>query len=78
MSEARGVPIPAPVDAQSSSRMGDLPRRILSTAVLLPVFVWILLGAPAWVIFPARVMVLTIAAPFPVVSRMKSFELWPP
>ena len=29
--------------------MGDLPRRILSTAVLLPVFVWILLGAPAWV-----------------------------
>lgn len=49
MSEARGVPMPAPVDAQSSSRMGELTRRVLSTAVLLPVFVWILLGPPAWI-----------------------------
>jgi len=48
MPEARGVPIPAPVDAQTSSRMGELTRRILSTAVLLPLFVWILLGTPAW------------------------------
>jgi phosphatidate cytidylyltransferase len=37
--------------------MGDLPRRILSTAVLLPVFVWILLGAPAWVF---TLMVVTV------------------
>jgi phosphatidate cytidylyltransferase len=49
MSEARGVPMPAPVDTHRSSRMGELTRRILSTTVLLPVFVWTLLGAPAWV-----------------------------
>jgi phosphatidate cytidylyltransferase len=28
--------------------MGELTRRILSTVVLLPTFVWILIGAPAW------------------------------
>lgn len=48
MSEARGVPLPAPVDAHQSSRMGELTRRVLSTVVLLPTFVWILIGAPAW------------------------------
>jgi len=48
MSEARGVPMPTPVDARGSSRTGELARRVLSTAVLLPAFVWILIGAPAW------------------------------
>ena len=57
MSEARGVPMPTPVDARGSSRAGELAREIaqllgsntlLSTAVLLPAFVWILIGAPAW------------------------------
>src|SRR6266705_671908 len=45
---ARGVPMAAPVDARGSSRAGELARRVLSTAVLLPAFVWILIGAPAW------------------------------
>ncbi len=48
MSEARGVPLPTPVDARSSSRAGELVRRVLSTAVILPAFVWILMGAPTW------------------------------
>ena len=49
MSEARGVPMPAPVDAHSGSRMGELGRRVLSIAVLLPFFVWVLVAAPSWI-----------------------------
>lgn len=48
MSEAQGVPMPAPVDAPAPSRLGEVSRRVLSAAVLLPAFVWILIGAPAW------------------------------
>ena len=48
MSEAHGVPLPAPVDASPASRTSELARRVLSTVVLLPVFVWIVVGAPAW------------------------------
>src|SRR6266496_6183010 len=54
MSEARGVPLPArpvpsPTDAPRPSRMTELGKRVLSTIVLLPVFVWIVVGGPAWV-----------------------------
>jgi phosphatidate cytidylyltransferase len=57
MSEARGLPLPAPplpapTDASapsSSSRMSHLGKRVLSTVILVPIFVWILLGGPAWV-----------------------------
>src|SRR6267142_141788 len=53
MSEARGVPLPArpvpsPADAPRPSRMTELGKRVLSTIVLLPVFVWIVVGGPAW------------------------------
>jgi len=53
MSEARGVPLPArpvpsPTDAPGPSRMTELGKRVLSTIVLLPVFVWIVVGGPAW------------------------------
>lgn len=48
MSEVREVPIPAPVDAPTPSRMGELAKRVLSTAALLPLFVWIVVGGPAW------------------------------
>src|SRR6266436_2179477 len=52
MSEARGVPLPArpvpsPADAPRPSRMTELGKRVLSTIVLLPVFVWIVVGGPA-------------------------------
>jgi phosphatidate cytidylyltransferase len=47
--------MPAPVEAKSSSRMGDLARRVLSVVVLLPVFVWVLVAAPLW-IFVAMVV----------------------
>src|SRR5215471_4072801 len=49
MSEARGVPMPAPVEAHTGSRVGELGRRVLSIAVLLPFFVWVLVAAPSWI-----------------------------
>ena len=48
MSEARGVPLPAPVDVPAPSRAVELAKRALSTAVLLPAFLWIVVGGPAW------------------------------
>ena len=41
MSEARGMPVQAPVDAPTPSRMTELGKRVLSTIVLLPIFIWI-------------------------------------
>jgi phosphatidate cytidylyltransferase len=48
MSEAREVPLPAPMDAPTRSRMSELGKRVLSTVVLLPIFIWIVVGGPAW------------------------------
>jgi phosphatidate cytidylyltransferase len=48
MSEARDVPMPAPVDATAPSRTVELAKRVLSTVVLLPIFIWIVVGGPAW------------------------------
>jgi phosphatidate cytidylyltransferase len=48
MSEARGMPLPAPIDAPTPSRMSELGKRVLSTIVLLPVFLWVVVGGPAW------------------------------
>ena len=59
MSEARGVPMPAPVEAHTGSRVGELGRRVLSIAVLLPFFVWVLVAAPSW-IFTVVVVVCVV------------------
>jgi len=48
MSEARGVPMPAPMEADRGSRMAELARRVVSIAVLLPLFVWVLVAGPPW------------------------------
>jgi len=42
---------PEQIDAPtpSSSRTGNLGKRVLSTIVLVPVFPWIVVGGPAWV-----------------------------
>jgi phosphatidate cytidylyltransferase len=48
MSEARGVPLPTPMDAPTPSRMTELGKRVLSTVVLLPIFIWIVVGGPGW------------------------------
>jgi phosphatidate cytidylyltransferase len=61
MAGARGVPIPAPTETERSSRAGGLARRVLSTLVLLPAFVWVLLGMPAWV-FTLVIVVVSMLA----------------
>lgn len=48
MAGAHDVPLQAPVEAPAPSRMGELAKRVGSTAVLLPVFVWIVVGGPPW------------------------------
>jgi phosphatidate cytidylyltransferase len=48
MSDAQELPLGAPVDTPTPSRMTELGKRVLSTIVLVPIFVWILIGGPAW------------------------------
>lgn len=48
MSEARGMPLGTPVDAVAPSRSSELGKRVLSTIVLVPIFVWILIGGSVW------------------------------
>lgn len=47
MSRAQDVPFPRPAEARPS-RGASLARRLLSTVVLLPLFVWMVVGGPAW------------------------------
>jgi phosphatidate cytidylyltransferase len=53
-----GVPIPAP--AHAASRGAALLRRTASTLVLLPVFIWIVMGAPIWVFGATVVLVAAL------------------
>jgi phosphatidate cytidylyltransferase len=53
-----GVPIPAP--AHAPSRGAALLRRTASTLVLLPVFIWIVMGAPIWVFGTTVVLVAAL------------------
>ena len=56
MSRAEGVRIPRPVEAAGPSRLAALVRRLLSTLVLLPLFVWMVVEGPVWLF--GAVMVL--------------------
>ena len=56
MSQARGVPLERPVEPAGSSRVGALGRRLLSTLILLPLFVWMVVEGPVWMF--GAVMVL--------------------
>lgn len=48
MSQAQGVPLPRPVETAGPSRGRALARRLLSTLILLPLFVWMVVGGPVW------------------------------
>jgi phosphatidate cytidylyltransferase len=70
MSEARGMPLPAQpaqpaqIDAptsSSSSRMSQLGKRVLSTIVLVPIFLWIVVGGPAW-LFALMIVAVSMLA----------------
>lgn len=48
MSQAEGVRVPRPVEAAGPSRRAALVKRLLSTLILLPLFVWMVVAGPMW------------------------------
>ena len=56
MARAQGVPLAGSADQAVPSRGGGLVRRLLSTLVLLPLFVWMVAVGPVWLF--GAVMVL--------------------
>lgn len=56
MSQARGVPLPRPVE-QAAPVRGGLVRRFLSTLLLLPLFVWMVMDGPVWIFGAVLVLV---------------------
>jgi len=44
MPGAHGMPLPTPLERSTTSRWSELAKRALSTVVLLPLFIWIVLG----------------------------------
>ncbi|MGH7383732.1 MAG: phosphatidate cytidylyltransferase [Candidatus Rokuibacteriota bacterium] len=48
MTQTQRVPLEAPVEQTAPSRSGALMRRLLSTLILLPLFVWLVVAGPAW------------------------------
>jgi len=44
MPGAHGMPLPTPLERPTTSRWSGLAKRTLSTVVLLPLFIWIVLG----------------------------------
>ena len=48
MARAEGMPLPTPVETSKPSRGPALLKRVLSTLVLLPVFLWIVMAGPVW------------------------------
>ena len=57
MAEAEGVPLPAPVEAPTSSRSAGLLKRVLSALILLPAFLAIVMAGPVW-LFGATVVLI--------------------
>ena len=57
MSRAEGVRSPRPVEAARPSRLAALVRRLVSTLVLLPLFVWMVVEGPVWLFGAAMVVV---------------------
>jgi len=55
MAQADGVPIPAPVDTVTPPRGAALLKRALSTLILLPAFLAIVMAGPVW-LFGATVV----------------------
>jgi phosphatidate cytidylyltransferase len=48
MARAQGVPIASSVEQTAAPRRGGLVRRLLSTLILLPLFVWMVVSGPVW------------------------------
>ncbi|MBI4590957.1 MAG: phosphatidate cytidylyltransferase [Candidatus Rokubacteria bacterium] len=61
MPHARDVPVPGSVDATAPVRGAALLKRVLSTVVLLPIFVGIVMLGPVWVFGATVVLVSGVA-----------------
>lgn len=61
MARAQEVPVPGPVDAAPPARGAALLKRVLSTVVLLPVFVAIVVLGPVWLFGVTVVLVSAVA-----------------
>ena len=59
MGQVAGMPIRTGIEDGPVSRVGGLGKRVASTAILLPVFVWVVAAAPPWLY---AAMVVLIAA----------------
>jgi phosphatidate cytidylyltransferase len=57
MTRADGVPLPTPMDARTPSRGGALLQRGLSTLILLPIFLAIVMAGPLWLFGTTLVLV---------------------
>ena len=57
MSRPEGVPLSTLVDSATPANGGGRGRRLLSTLVLLPVFVWVVAYAPTWAFIGTIVLV---------------------
>ncbi len=57
MPRADGVPVPRPVETAMPSQFASLARRLLSTLVLLPLFLWMVMAGPVWLFGTVMVLV---------------------
>jgi phosphatidate cytidylyltransferase len=60
LSRAHDVPFARPAEVAGPSRGAALGRRFLSTAVLLPLFVWMVVAGPMWLFGSAMVLVAAL------------------
>lgn len=55
------MPFARPAESAPVSRGASLGRRVISTAILLPLFVWMVVAGPAWLFGAVLVLVAAIA-----------------
>jgi phosphatidate cytidylyltransferase len=60
MAQAEGVPLPTPAEARTTSGGAALLKRVLSTLVLLPIFLAIVMAGPVW-LFGATIVLIGAA-----------------
>jgi phosphatidate cytidylyltransferase len=60
MAEAEGVPLPTSVEARAPARSDGLLKRVLSTLILLPVFLAIVMAGPLW-LYAATIVLIAAA-----------------
>ena len=61
MPRTQDVPFARPAESAPVSRGASLGRRVISTAILLPLFVWMVVAGPAWLFGAVLVLVAAIA-----------------